>query len=237
MKRFARVLLSFSGLTLFAAPAVAQSWDAPPAPPAGAAPNQTIPAHDAQDRYATPNRDLSRDETSWHVRAALNVAALGCRDAAETETVAAYNRLLRAQSESLAAADAGVKGVYRARHGAAWESTHDRQMTRVYNFFAQPTAHDGFCTAAREVLARAETVAPVRFGDFAAEALPRLEAPFTDFYRAYESYRVAYAAWQRGDRAPVVMASTGAAPRMLGALVPEDARLSRGTIARAEAIC
>ena len=157
MKLLARVLLSISGATSIAAPAAAQRFDAPPAPPAGAAPNQMIPLRDAQDRYATPNRDLSRDEASWHVRAALNVAALGCRDAAEPETVAAYNRLLRTQRETLAAADAGVKSVYRARHGADWESAHDRQMTRVYNFFAQPTAHDGFCAAAREVLARVDT--------------------------------------------------------------------------------
>ena len=220
MASLARVLLSISGATLLAAPAAAQRFDAPPAPPAGAAPNQMIPARDAQDRYATPNRDLSRDEASWHVRAALNVAALGCRDAAEPETVAAYNRLLRQQRESLAAADAGVKTVYRARHGAGWESMHDRQMTRVYNFFAQPTAQLGFCSAAREVLARAETVTQAQFPDFAAEALPRLEAPFTDFYRAYETYRVAYAAWQRGDAAPVAMASADTMPRQLGALVP-----------------
>jgi hypothetical protein len=188
--------------------------------PAGAAPNQMIPAHDAQGRYATPNRDLSRDEASWHVRAALNVAALGCRDAAEPETVAAYNRLLRTQRESLSAADAGVKSLYRARHGAGWEDMHDRQMTRVYNFFAQPTAHDGFCATAREVLARAETVEPSQFADFAGEALPRLEAPFTDFYRSYETYRVAYAAWQRGDTAPVTMAAADTAPQQLSALVP-----------------
>lgn len=203
---------------LIAAPAAAQRFDAAPVAPAGAAPNQTIPAHDAQGRYATPNRDLSRDEASWHVRAALNVAALGCRDAAETETVAAYNRLLRTQRDSLAAADAGVKSTYHARHGAGWEDIHDRQMTRVYNFFAQPTAHDGFCATAREMLARAETVEPAGFADFAAEALPQLEAPFTDFYRSYETYRVAYAAWQRGD-APVTMASN-TAPHQLGALVP-----------------
>ncbi|MDT8760007.1 hypothetical protein MZO42_14995 [Sphingomonas psychrotolerans] len=220
MKLLARVLLSFTGATLIAAPAAAQRFDAPPAPPAGAAPNQMIPLRDAQGRYATPNRDLSRDEASWHVRSALNVAALGCRDAAEPETVAAYNRLLRVQRDSLAAADAGVKSLYRARNGAGWEDIHDRQMTRVYNFFAQPTAHDGFCMAAREVLARAETVEPAQFADFAAEALPRLEAPFTDFYRAYDAYKVEFAAWQRGDMAPVAMAASEVPAPQLGALVP-----------------
>lgn len=219
MKLLARVLLSFSGAMLIATPAAAQRFDGAPMAPAGAAPNQTIPAHDAQGRYATPNRDLSRDEASWHVRAALNVAALGCRDAAELETVAAYNRLLRTQRDSLAAADAGVKSLYRARNGAGWEDVHDRQMTRVYNFFAQPTAHDGFCATAREMLARAETVEPAGFADFAVEALPQLEAPFTDFYRAYETWRVDYGAWQRGDIAPVAMAAIEV-PQQLGALVP-----------------
>ncbi|TGX41366.1 hypothetical protein E5A74_12045 [Sphingomonas naasensis] len=234
MKQFARFLLPLTAATLFAAPACAQDWsavpawpaapmplrEAPPAPPAGAAPNQMIPARDAEGNYVTPNRKLSRDETSWHLRAALNVAALGCRDAAEAETVAAYNRLLRQQRATLATADAGVKSLYRARLGAGWESEHDRQMTRVYNFFAQPTAHDGFCLAAREVLAEIDAVTPDRFADFAAGALPRLEAPFTSFYREYDAYRTAYAAWRQGPRPAVTMAAIAPAPTGFGALVP-----------------
>lgn len=233
MKQFTRFLLPFAGATLFAAPACAQSWgapawpadtgsirEAPPAPPAGASPNQLIPARDFEGNYVTPNRKLSRDETSWHMRAALNVAALGCRDAAEAQTVAAYNRLLRQHRATLAAADAGVKSLYRARLGAEWESAHDRQMTRVYNFFAQPTAHDGFCFAAREVLARIDSVTPAQFADFAAEALPRLEAPFTAFYREYEAWRTAHAAWRQGARPAVTMASAAPASPSFGALVP-----------------
>lgn len=220
MRGYARVLLSIAGAALFAAPAHAQSWGAPPAPPAGAASNQLIPARDAAGAYLTPNLGLTADETSWHVRAALNVAALGCRDAAEVQTVAAYNRLLRRQRETLAAADAGVKSVYRARHGDAWESAHDRQMTRVYNFFAQPPAHDGFCAAARAVLARAETVTADQFAGFAAEALPLLEAPFTAFYRDYDAYRLAYAAWRDGSAAPVMVAAASPVPQGFSALVP-----------------
>lgn len=220
MKRFARYLSSFAVAAVFATPACAQIWNAAPTPPAGAAPNQLIPAQDAEGNYVTPNRRLSRDETSWHVRAALNVAALGCRDADESETVAAYNRLLRQQRAALAAADAGVKSLYRARHGAGWESAHDRQMTRVYNFFAQPTAHDGFCMAARDVLARTDAVIPGRFADFAAEVLPQLEVPFTDFYRAYDAYRVAQAEWRAGGRPSVAMAAADTASPGPDSLVP-----------------
>jgi hypothetical protein len=189
MQGFARILLSLAAATFFAAPACGQSGDDPSATPEYAAPKQWIPARDRRGNYVTLNTRLNRDETSWHVRIALNVAALGCRDAAEAGTVAAYNRLLRRQRRPLAAANARIKRAYRTRHGARWKAAHDRQMTRVYNFFAQPIAHTAFCSVARDVLARADAVTPRRFGRFARQALPRLEAPFTAYYRKYEAYR------------------------------------------------
>jgi hypothetical protein len=167
-----------------------------PLPPAGSAPNQLVPAVASDGRYDTVNHGISRDETAWHVRAALNVAALGCRDEAERETVAAYNAMLGRHKAPLAAADLAVKAQYRARYGAGWDSRHDRDMTRVYNFFAQPPAQTNFCRVARDVLAEARRVSPEQFAAFAADALPRLEAPFTDFYRDYDAWRVADRAWQ-----------------------------------------
>lgn len=167
-----------------------------PLPPTGSAPNQLVPAVAADGNYATINRGISRDQAAWHVRAALNVAALGCRDEAERETVAAYNALLSRHKGPLAAADAAVKAQYRVRYGAGWDSRHDRDMTRVYNFFAQPPAQTRFCHVARDVLAEARGVSPDRFAAFAADALPRLEAPFTDFYRDYDAWRIADRAWQ-----------------------------------------
>lgn len=183
-------------VVVFAQSASAQSWDAEPAPPPGSSSNQAIPIRDALGRYETPNVGLSREATVWHMRAALNVAALGCRDAAEQETVAQYNKLLATQRRGLAAADMAVKAQYRARYGARWSKIHDQQMTRVYNFFAQPPAQPAFCEAARGVLLEAQTVAPGKLADFAAGALPRLEAPFTDFYIRYEAYRLAMTAWR-----------------------------------------
>lgn len=185
--------------------AAAQALDSAPRPPEGAAANQSVPLHDATGVYATPNRGIGGDETSWHLRAALNVAALGCRDAAEAETIAHYNAMIAHHRAPLAAADAGVKAAYRTRFGARWESEHDARMTRVYNFFAQPPAQRRFCSVAREILAEVEQVAPERFGMYAAEALPRIEAPFTDFYRAYDEYRLAHAAWQARGTAPRTM--------------------------------
>ena len=45
-------------------------------------------------------------------------------------------------------------------------------------------------------MTQAGAVAPAEFTAFAAAALPRLEAPFTDVYRAYDGYRRDLAAWQ-----------------------------------------
>jgi len=144
---------------------------------------------------------------AWHVRAALNVAALGCRDAYEGQTVALYNAMLHQQRDVLAQADNAVRAEYHARFGAGWQDQHDNEMTRVYNFFAQPPAQVAFCAVARNVLAEAATVDSTQFLVFAADALPRLEAPFTDFYRAYDSYRGALADWRGGgSTVPVVVA-------------------------------
>jgi hypothetical protein len=187
-------------LILCAVPAAAQDM--------GAMPNQAIPAHDGLGRYITPNNAISADEATWHVRAALNVAALGCRDASDAGIDAAYNRMLAEESRPLAAADAGVKAGYRARYGATWESTYDRDMTRLYNYFSQVPAHAAFCAVAHDIAMQAEGLSPIEFADFAAWALPKLDAPFTDFYRQYEAWR------DRRDGQSVAVAATTPAPQV-----------------------
>ncbi|HEX8300865.1 hypothetical protein [Sphingomonas sp.] len=161
---------ALAGILCAAQPVSAQSWNTDAIEGRAGA--------EAYGRAPPPSVSLSRDETSWHVRAALNVAALGCRDMAEAQTIASYNNLLARHRAPLAAADTQVKAEYRARHGAVWESRHDHDMTRVYNLFARPWAHGAFCAEAQAVLAEAESVEPQEFADFAAYALPRLEAPF-----------------------------------------------------------
>ena len=52
-----------------------------PQPPAGAYAGMTIPARLADGSYPTPNQHLGYAATLWHLRVALNVAALGCRGA------------------------------------------------------------------------------------------------------------------------------------------------------------
>lgn len=127
---------------------------------------------------AVVDADISPLETLWHVRVALNVAALGCRDADETTTVAAYNMLIKRQSAALAAANGAVDTRYKARYGAQWQTVRERDMTKLYNFFAQPAAQAEFCVKAKAVLAQIGTVDSGALMAFAQAELPALEEPF-----------------------------------------------------------
>ena len=185
------------------------SDDAPPVLPFGMAASFAAPPHDSAGSYATPNRDLSPEEVTWHVRVALNVAALGCRQQAG-ETAAAYNALLDADKTVLAAALDGVGTRFKARFGSNWQAANDEAMTKLYNFWAQPSAQGGFCREANAVLHEAQTVEPGNFPAFAAAVLPRLEAPFLAAFAAIDDYHVRMARWN-GAHAPRVVIATVAA--------------------------
>ncbi len=176
--------------------AIAPPAPARPVPPAIVGAGFMTPPRAADGSYITVNRSLTSAETVWHVRAALNVAALGCRGPQEAGTIAAYNALLSNQKTALAAAYKAVQAEHKARWGKTWQTDHDRRMTRVYNFFSQTQAHDAFCAAASNALAQATTIAPGAMASFAAATLPQLESPFTGFYQAWDGYRVELAAWE-----------------------------------------
>jgi hypothetical protein len=127
---------------------------------------------------AVVDADISPLETLWHVRVALNVAALGCRDADEATTVAAYNMLIRRNTAVLTAANDAVSARYKATYGAGWQDVRERDMTRLYNFFAQPAAQAEFCATAKDVLAQIGMVDSAGLMAFAKNELPALEAPF-----------------------------------------------------------
>lgn len=155
----------------------------PPAPPVavamprGAYPGMAIPALLADGHYATPNRNLSAAGSVWHLRAALNVAALGCRAGAEAALAGQYNAMLTARKPELAAAETSLSAEFRAG-GGQWQDRYDDAMTRLYNFFATAQAHDRFCAAAVQVMAAAQAVAPGELSAFAARELPVLDAAF-----------------------------------------------------------
>lgn len=207
---------------LVAAPVAAQSAEAPsagsvavpdeamPQPPAGAAIGFAPPERD-EAGYRTPNRDLIAAQAVWHVRVAFNVAALGCRGAGDEALDAAYNAWLAAERTPLADALAATRVRYQAASGSEWERRFEDDMTRLYNFFAQPPVHARFCATAATLLREAQGLPPEDFAAFARAALPRLEAPFLAFFAAYDDYRGALANW-RERHAPVVLATAAVPP-------------------------
>ena len=190
---------------------------APLAMPKGAYVGMQIPALMSDGRYATPNRNLSADGAVWHLRAALNVAALACRGPDEATIVAGYNALLASQKATLNGAQARLTAEYKTRFGAAggdWQDRYDDQMTRLYNFFSQSQARDAFCNAAVATLADSASVAPTDLPAFASGRLAVLEKPFTDFYAAYDAWRAERAAANRMAMADTVQP----APRTVQAI-------------------
>ena len=185
--------------------------------PKGEFPGMKIPAVLADGTYPTPNRNLTESAKIWHLRAALNVAALACRGADEAVIVAGYNAMLAAQKPVLAKAEATYSAEYRAG-GGDWQDRYDDSMTRLYNFFSQSPSRDAFCQAAGRVLAEGASVPGPMLASFAATRLPMLEQPFTDFYRAFDAWRGT--ATQPLATQRVVFASNGAVPVAPAGMTP-----------------
>lgn len=166
---------------------------APPPMPAGAVPGMALPERLADGGWPTPGRDLSGDAAAWHLRAALNVAALACRD---ESLVTGYNALLATRRGALSAVEARYAAEWKAGGTTDWRDRYDGQMTRAYNFYGQSFARAGFCAAATQAIADLATVPDAALPAVAVQHLAALERPFTEFFTAY-------AAW-RGDAQPVM---------------------------------
>ena len=165
-----------------------------PLPP-GATPGMRIPALLPDGNYATPNRALTSAATIWHLRSALNVAALACRGPDEGLIVTRYNTMLTTRRIALAAAEKRYSAEYQAQ-GGDWRDRYDDAMTRLYNFFSITPVRKGFCAAADAVLADISSAPVDDFETGAAARLDRLDAPFIAFFRAYD-------AWRAGTMVPV----------------------------------
>lgn len=163
------------------------------------------------------NRGLSAAATVWHLRAALNVAALACRGAEEGAIIARYNAMLRTHRDALAAAQTRLAAEFRAG-GGDWQDRYDDAMTRLYNFFSQAQARDAFCTAAAGALAEAEALPVGGLEGFAAATLPVLDAPFAAMAMPRPVIAVA---------APLPVPTPATAPRTTTAPAPAPAVATR----------
>lgn len=188
------------------APVSPSSARSAPVPPLGAVPDLSLPASNGAGGFKTLNSGIAPGEAVWHVRSALNVAALACDD---PSIVSNYNALLKRQKAVFAAAHRSE-----SRHfGSA--AAMDSHMTKLYNFFAQPPTQRLFCVEAREIAREAQSVPAGQFEQFAARAIERLDRPFQDFYRVYQLYQRDLAAWR---------ASGGAAERIALARPASDGK-------------
>ena len=140
--------------------------EAKPAPPAALPPAQ-------HPQPETINSGLGPDESLWHVRAALNVAALLCgRQPGGAALVRRYNALLADDKVTLATAYASET----RRYGSGDPAALDRHMTQLYNFFARPQATLAFCAAAMDVSQQAAATPAAQLTAFAPPALARLQS-------------------------------------------------------------
>lgn len=167
-----------------------------PTPPFGASTLTIVPELRADGLRNTINRDLGPLETLWHVRAALNVAALSCTGPLYERLIGDYNAFITNNSASLRNANNAIIRKYQREIGAGYKTEHDRHQTQLYNYWSFSPLRRPFCDQAVQVSQRAIVAKSADLDQFAEQALPELEKPFTDFYLAYEEYLRALEAWR-----------------------------------------
>jgi hypothetical protein len=171
-------------------PAAASAIPAKPVPPAGAALSTQIPPMGPDGIMATPNRNLTLDESVWHFRAAMNVAALNCIGPAWSAIAPNYNKMLETQKAGLAKNNLSVDALYRKRHaGVAGLRVRDTTMTELFNYFALPPVREEFCTASLALSQQAAETPPEQFAEFATKGLASVDALFVSFFNAFNAYQ------------------------------------------------
>lgn len=163
----------------------------PPVMPAGGYIGMKSPTKRADGKYFTPNLDNTDQAAVWHLRNALNVAALGC-DQAGGGVIEHYNAWLRTRAAVIDRYYQAYIREWQAPGWWDWQRVYDDNQTRIYNFYAQPAMRAAFCAAARVEVAQVGQVADEDLPAFARAALLRLDRPFVEFYAAYDAWRNYY---------------------------------------------
>ncbi len=176
-KGFARRIAPISatfGLVLLAA----CSSDAPPPPQpvAYVPPPPPVVAPPKPVALSSIHTEAGEVERVFHLRAALNVAALQC-GRTDPGVVKDYNTVLARHKGVLASAYSAKQARFQQTGGKTWQRTMDRHMTQLYNHWAWPPAQTEFCAAASKAAREAATVAPERFAAFAPIALASVDRP------------------------------------------------------------
>lgn len=167
-----------------------------PQPPMGAQENMRIPEVGADGVRKTVNTNVSSAQTVWNFRSAFNVAALNCVDAEYAQILEGYKNFLKVHDRTLDKADADLKRSFTGAFGKSGTRERETYQTQVYNFFSSPPVKGTFCKAALEVVTDLQAVPAGKLDSYATEGLNKIEAPFMNFFNAYDQYRADLAAWQ-----------------------------------------
>ena len=184
-----------------------------PMPPSNAAEGMSLPTKDEQGEYLTPNRKVTSNTALWHVRMALNVAALNCEKYGSTARTQ-YNQILAVHKAVLTDANAAVDRNYKVAYGRAGVGSREQLNTIVYNFFALPPVIKSFCPVATAVGAKILAMPSGALLANAPALLKELEKPYQEFYAAYADYLRRLAEWQSrfGGTVTVVVSPTPLPP-------------------------
>ncbi len=156
-----------------------------------------IPPRNAQGQRLTINRELNDDEKVWHFRSAWNVAALNCLGDPYGPILEGYRAYVIDNSTVLRRVNDRVEQDYRKRERSRRAAllAREEHMTRVYNFFALPSARADFCRAVLDIANRLLAAPPEDAEAFALGNFDQLERPFDAFFSAYEAYQRNSAEW------------------------------------------
>ncbi|HEY1125453.1 MAG TPA: hypothetical protein VGE65_07450 [Sphingobium sp.] len=105
----------------------------------------------------------SRGEDLWHLRSALNVAALICDPKVYTSLVPNYNRLLTTHKALLTAAVQTELDQFKTVDKKKWQALYDSHMTKIYNQYSLTQQRAKYCDKATQLAGIA--------GDLTAEDL------------------------------------------------------------------
>ena len=189
-----------------------------PYPPNSSAPNLVIPITDLSGRRLTPNVDLSPQQALWHLRIALNVAALNCRGAEGPTLIANYGRFLTNNRTAIAASERWVIADQGRKTGTNGVAARDTLSTRLYNYFAQPPVLQRFCPIAFNISGLAAVEPTATILPFSSQRLAEIDQPFVDFYAAYAQYQADFALWHAQNPAMSTVQPAVVAPSTVSTL-------------------
>ncbi len=184
-----------------------------PRPPGGAAISMQVPLFGIDGVRETPNRILSTDESIWHFRSAINVAALTCGGPIWDPIAINYNAYIKLHKSRLAKASKSVDAEYKARYpGQNGLRVRDSKMTDLYNYFALPPVKQQFCDMA---LAKSQEVNLLPLGalpEYSVGALKDIDAIYLRFFDEFVQYQRDVALWDQRYAPPAAIVAPVEAP-------------------------